>query len=439
MKFCTNCGQQLEEGQKFCTKCGKSLMLQNTNVQAPRKPIALGIKILIVSVLSIILGGGTAYGIGSYFTSEAQIVKNIEKAISSSDAKSLAQYLYSTEKDMKINEVSAAALIKFINEESSYKEDLIKSLKEGRSYDSFSMIENGRSLLVFKKYMLELEPQYLKLSSNYEGVNIKLNGQTIGKSLKDGSVKKFGPFMPGKYKLEFTFENEFGASMLEEEVKFEDGEFSFYAEFDLTILSVASYVKGLKLSVDGRETKTEINGNYTEIGPLPKGKRSILVFSKAYPWGKLESIEYNSNDMYSSNYIESFKMKDSDFAKSVVTDIKSFVQSYYAAKSTVDKEKLVNASEDCKNQFAKNHYWATAANYAFKKAYMDVEPLRVETDSYNGRDLFTVYVGSDYSYEGYDYNDSFTLSLYYDDINKRWIVSGYSTYGNLSGDLIYLQ
>lgn len=39
MPFCTKCGQEYTEGDKFCTHCGNSL--QNNNSQRPTKPVSL--------------------------------------------------------------------------------------------------------------------------------------------------------------------------------------------------------------------------------------------------------------------------------------------------------------------------------------------------------------------------------------------------------------
>jgi uncharacterized membrane protein YvbJ len=409
-------------------------------VKTPRKPMALGVKIAIGAIILIVLAGGGAFGLGTYLTSEGQIVKNIEKAINEGNAKELVKYLYSSEEDMKLDEASTEALIKFINEDEAFKEDLIERLAEGRKFESFSMTENGKTLFIFKKFVMEVEPQYLKLSSNYEGVDIKLNGASIGKSQKDGAVKKYGPFMPGSYKLEFVYENEFGRSVIEKEVEFKDEEFSTYAEFNLKTITGYASIDGLKVSVDGKETKVEVGVNGSEIGPFAGDKNSTLVFSKNYPWGNLVSIDYNSNDMSYDCYVEDFKMKESDFVKSAAPDIKAFLDSYYTAKSSLVKDLLVNATDNCKSQFESNNYWSMVANYMFKKAYINVDVLYVGKDNNTGRDIFTVYAGTDYTYNNYDYKDTFTLTMYYDEAAGKWMVDNYSTYGYLdNAELMDLQ
>ncbi|WP_139906216.1 TcaA 3rd/4th domain-containing protein [Clostridium thermarum] len=489
MKFCGNCGQQLQEGQRFCQRCGKNLMVVDNNgqvplsvepqsvhtdnlgdtqnvpventynyqqnpvsfggpvpamnvtkIKAPRKPMGLGLKIAISAIILILLGGGAFFGIGRYITSEGQVVKKIEKAINENDAKELIKYLYSSEEDMKIDEASTEILLKYINKDEYFKEELIEKLSQGRKFENFSMTENGRTLLVFKKYVMEVEPQYLKLSSNYEGVNIKLNGVSIGKSQKDGVVKKYGPFIPGSYKLEFVYENEFGSSVIEEKVELTNNEFSYYADFNLKTVYCYASTDSLKVSVDGMETNMEIGLEGSEIGPFPDDNNRTIVFSKKYPWGNLVSIDYNSDDMFYDFFIEEFKIKDSDFIKSAAPYIKDFIVSYYTAKSSLNKDLLVNATDNCKYEFERNNYWDIPEDYIFNKAYINGEALYVYKDNNTGRDMFTIYVGAEYTFIDYDNRDILTLNMYYDEATGKWMIDSYNTYGYLDNvDLIDLQ
>lgn len=62
MKYCNNCGNQLQEGQRFCDKCGKSvnyanLGANNNNNKSPQPPKKNGGKIamIIISILVFLL------------------------------------------------------------------------------------------------------------------------------------------------------------------------------------------------------------------------------------------------------------------------------------------------------------------------------------------------------------------------------------------------
>ena len=42
MKYCPNCGAEVQEGATFCEKCGASMTVQQQTVQQPQQPAAGG-------------------------------------------------------------------------------------------------------------------------------------------------------------------------------------------------------------------------------------------------------------------------------------------------------------------------------------------------------------------------------------------------------------
>ncbi|MCE7783642.1 zinc-ribbon domain-containing protein [Staphylococcus xylosus] len=65
MKYCNNCGNKLQEGQRFCDKCGRDVNGANNNVklQPPRKNNGNKMAIIIITVLVfLILIAGLLFG-----------------------------------------------------------------------------------------------------------------------------------------------------------------------------------------------------------------------------------------------------------------------------------------------------------------------------------------------------------------------------------------
>lgn len=428
------------------------------NVQAMpkknKKPMSKGAKIAILIVSVLILLGAVGFGVGLSITSEKHVVKNIKEAIEKKDSKQLAKYLYFSEGDIEIEEADVASLIEYINKNQGFKNELFKKLDDGRKYSGFEVVDNGKTMLVFKKYVLKLEPQYLELESNFENVEVKLDGKSIGKINEMFKTKKFGPFFPREYKLEYLYEYEGETVQLEKNVQLFNGKYKDKGYFDIHFVTVESEVDNMKYFLDGTEKSKEIVIGTNKLGPFSFVEESTLVFSKDYSWGKINSKEYSTFDY--SIYIEDFELKDSDFIKSAAPTIKEFVQSYYAAKSSQDSGKLVNATDNCKAVF-NDEYFFTSYQYTFKGVSVDLEEgLEVFTDEGLKTDVFKVKVAAEFTkndgdtgtdtgentegtVEDNSTKEAINLQLIYDEANKKWMVNAYDIYGWHSDDLLKLE
>lgn len=515
MKFCVNCGHPLQQGHKFCSKCGKKLVqndndsvkinqcLDNEKVVQDSQNIAEtteqkndannGVneltefstykdlsedsgksqnneiatsnkdkqtmlkwtKIALILLVALVVLGSLVFGIGLSITSEKKVVTNIRKAIENKNSKQLLKYLYCSEEDIEIDEKYAASLIDCINKDEEFKKALFNKLENGINYGGFEVKNKGKTLLVFNKYMLELQPQYLEVESNFENVEVKLDGESIGKTGKEYTAKKLGPFLPRTYKLEYIYEYENELVVLEKKVKLIKGKYKDKGYFDIHFITVDSEVDNLKYSLDGTETNKEITKKDNKIGPLSFGRKGVLVFSKNYSWGKISSKDFSTEEY--TIYIENFIIKDSDFLKSASPAIKEFTKSYYAAKNDKDSQKLVNATESCKNIFNDQFFYSNASNFEFKGISVDLQGLWVYYDEEIKKDVFKVRVAAQYTKEnkenseagntegtdnsGEDNNTKETLTLYmiYDESNKKWMVNGYDTSGWVSDNLMEIQ
>lgn len=528
MKFCVNCGNALRQRQKFCSKCGKKLVeIDNNSIEArqvleddkiaepsqttaetsgqnndrnnaenqitaintyntvsqysgqvqnnllakakkDKKPMSKVAKVAIMVLAVLLVLGSAGFGIGLSLTSEKKVVKNIKKAIEEKNSKELAKYLYCSKKDIEIDEKEAASLIEFLNEDEKYKKELFLRLENGSSYDSFDVKRNGKTLVIFNRYMMEVEPQYLELAANYEDIAIKLEGKSIGKLESSNKAKKFGPFLPGKYILEYIYENDYEPIVVKKEIRLTKGKLEDKVKFNIHEIVVESYIDKVKVSFDGKEVKEEISRSNNRIGPFSFDKAGVLVFSKDYSWGKIKTEEFNT-DVYSI-YVDAFIMKDSDFIKSAAPTIKEFVNSYYDAKSSNDAKKLVNATENCKNTFSNEFFYENSNTSTFKKVSVDLGKLLVAFDEETEKDIFEVRVAAEYiknngqtsteenteenseedreenteedtenSKEDKGIKETLNLYMFYDESNKKWMVNNYNSIGWVSDDLMEIK
>ncbi|MDP4090771.1 MAG: zinc-ribbon domain-containing protein [Bacillota bacterium] len=518
MKFCTNCGHEVEDGKKFCPSCGQNLgsaapspsaptsnqepvpvfngQAPAANTQAPgnnnqvsynseqapyssqalfnngqgkynsgqfpnngtqvqynnfqvrpakvKTPMSKKTKIIILSVFILLAALAGFIGTGTYITGKSYALNKIEKAIMNKDSKELSKYLYSTDDSLKIDEEGAAALIKLLNQSPGYRTAFIQNLKKEDSFENFSMVKNMRTLLVFKSYSLEVPGQYITLSSNYKDVEFKLNNKSIGKEDKENTEKKFGPFLPGIYQLNFTLANEFGTSTIDKEVTLSGGKVKEAGSFNLTVVTPSFDIEGLKLVVDGKEKDTVLKKSGNKIGPFPKDSTSTIQFVKKYPWGELKTKEYKATDLQYGGYIGTFETGDTDLIKSMAPDIRDFMESYYAAKSALDSGKLVNASDEYKKSFKDSIYWYTAEQYTFQKAYTTSKGGSYTGATSDGKPLFYVPITSFYQYQADNRAEGLAVYVYYDETTSKWTVNSlsynyYSGNGEVTADMIELK
>ncbi|MDP4090770.1 MAG: hypothetical protein Q8930_16085 [Bacillota bacterium] len=453
MGFCTECGGQLGLGQYYCPMCGKRVPGDAVRVSpfitddsahrvckatfTRKNPLMAG-RVLTAMAFILLTVLAVFYAAGSYLTSRNHLAARIERAIKDGDAKELERHLYSSDGELKIDEESAKAVLKLINRSENFKDELIDSLRKGRDYKCFSIIETGRRLVILKKYMLKVEPQYLKITSNCEDAEVDLDGRDIGRNWRTGISESYGPFAPGIYNLDIIMNNQYGNSKITKEIELSSGETSIYGELGLKYIKLVSPINGLKLVYNGKELDTQFNKGENTIGPFPRDSEGKLVFYKDYPWGRLQSAEYDLKNMYYNIGLNNFQIRDSGNTGTMSEDLKAFLESFYSAVSTFDDRRLVNATDNCRSSFMGDYHRGINQKCVFQRCYMSSEGVTVETNT-EGEDSFAVTVKTEYQIQEAADKDIFRLHISYDKEGQKWLVDDFEYLQSFDGEFTEIQ
>jgi len=358
MKFCTKCGEKIEEGNKFCMKCGQSVSKQveppeNTppkpevisevinqpsgglaiklpNLKLNKTQKTMVIAVAIVFVLIIVF-----YKVGESFTSRDKVVSKFNQAIATNNSSKLAKYIVSSNPKLKVDAKSMDALLKYIDKTPSYGNEIIKSINNQsremalspilnakstdiNSDELFTLEKQGKTWLFYDKYVFDLKPVYINLYTNYKDTQIFLDDKLVCTANQDDYVKEIGPYTPGLYKMRATLKGEYIS--LEQSV-----EMDLIKDIDLSdanqrIKEQELYLDGYEVTVDSNyeDAKLFANGKDTGLlvkdaknfGPVSKDSSVKLHAQMDFPWGTVKSGEVPV-DGSSGIYLEMNAVNDS--------------------------------------------------------------------------------------------------------------------------------
>ncbi|MGH4117763.1 zinc ribbon domain-containing protein [Clostridium sp.] len=261
MKYCSQCGSELRNGQSFCNKCGHKLSPIKENEKDKEKKINLNknidensdeninddlckstndninntqdvvvdlptqnnfvlskkMKIGIMSSCVIVVLTIIFFKLGYSFTQPSKVVSNFQKAISSGDKKELINLLYCNDNRLEINEKTIDPLLSYFKENPSYLTIVTKDLNKeainisitknlydqnrNDSQDMLSIVSVGKKFIFFPNYKIGIKSSFIQINASIKDASFSLNDINLGKSDTDNFSKEFGPFIPGKYNL----------------------------------------------------------------------------------------------------------------------------------------------------------------------------------------------------------------------------------------------
>lgn len=220
--FCPNCGHEIEPGTQFCGNCGYNVAeylekqgadqqsvekqadsrQQNTESKrqtpkSPKPPMSLKAKVgWIVGLVVLVLVVG-AYMIGkSYYSADKQLERMITAISSDGD---LTKYVMTDDPSLKVDTKELQPTQKYFKTHRSQLSALKSGLKSDGSYQDFQIEQDGRYLLLFPKYKLKIDPQYIRLETNHDNVAFYQGKKKIFTSTANKHSYKAGPYFPGTY------------------------------------------------------------------------------------------------------------------------------------------------------------------------------------------------------------------------------------------------
>lgn len=219
--FCPHCGNEIEKGTQFCGNCGynveeylkkqadtQSKNDQTNNAQtgehrqrstqkAPKKPMSQKTKIswIVGVVVVVLLIGGYMFG-KNYYSADKQLDRIVTALSSDGD---LAKYATTDDPSMKINDKNLQPTQKYFKTHKAQLAKFKSSMRNTGSYQNFELKQDGKYLLLFPKYKLNITPAYVTLHTNHAGVKFYQGNKKLATATSDKKSYKAGPYAPGTY------------------------------------------------------------------------------------------------------------------------------------------------------------------------------------------------------------------------------------------------
>lgn len=405
MNFCSKCGAQIQDGKMFCTNCGQPVPVNNTEYAPPATDINAqnapqqaaggtnyytpqGAPVvnskpkmtLSKAQLKIILGVAAAlvlclafYFVGASVNSKDKAVAKITAAIQSNDAAKLSKYVVCSDPKLKIDAKTLEGLVNYLNKTPSFKNEIIDSIKKqasdpisssklsketkelaalatGTSNSFFTLKTQGKAWLFFNKYVLELKPVYIKVSTNFKDTQVFLGDTLVCTADKDNFTKEIGPFAPGLYKLKAALKGQFGD--IEKAVDIDavgdldssdKGQLVINTGLDLDVgqVSVNCDDKDAELFVNGKDTGMKIK-DVKKIGPIATDGSAKMYVQKDFPWGTIKGEEAKVDGSYVD--LELSGMDEASKAKVMDAEM-NYSKSWIEALKAKDASKMASITE----------------------------------------------------------------------------------------------
>ncbi|URZ05840.1 zinc ribbon domain-containing protein [Clostridium felsineum] len=333
MKFCIKCGNKLEEGQNVCTKCGTKIqnsLSQNRGMDSGT--MSKGVlggkgKIAAIACAAIIVLVGIFIYVGKGQTNPKKVVADFEAAVDQNDKAKVKELLVASNKDLKIDDENVDILIKHLKTASD-RDNLYKNLDYQASrlsedskadlqkYNIINLTTEKKSLF-FTDYKILVNPSYITINSKLKGSDIYVNNKKVGTITSNNFTKKYGPFMPGLYKLKTVYKGKYGSIN-----KVYSIDTTLYTKTiklagKMQNLEVTSEEEDAEIFVDNKDTGKKVKDMAT-IGPIAENTKIYLTMEKD---GKKYKSEVRT---VGYDYDSSNDKKDEDKPEKFFLDFRSY-------------------------------------------------------------------------------------------------------------------
>lgn len=302
MNYCKNCGNKLKEGAKFCAKCGRPIGEQTesksrsgkkeTDGSHESKPLNEGSAkrrkkpiITIIALLALLLLGGGYYYLKNIYLSPDKVVEGFAAAVEGKQTNKVRAYINDGQREMKATAEQTEAFITYLNDNPKIYSELYEDLETEANYykEDFHSYEagvdmnnlanvklGGKKWGIFDHYVIEVQPCYVNITSDYNKTEIQIDGQKAG-TVSDEAEELFGPYLPGEHTIKAVAEGGYGKVTQSDKFdvsSLEDRTASSQFSWDDYFLSIYTNEDEAVLFVNGKSTKKKLK-EIDEIGPLP--------------------------------------------------------------------------------------------------------------------------------------------------------------------------
>ncbi|SPU07745.1 Membrane-associated protein tcaA [Bacillus licheniformis] len=434
MDFCKECGRERTKNALYCKHCGARADEERASDPAARYQRAMTRKriIIMAAIAACLILLFAGYKTGEALTSKEKLISDFEAALDQKDAKKAAKLLQSSDVDLAVTEKNVKPLLDYLKEHPDQEKELITSLKSGAGHPLMTIEKKGRRFWIYDRYVLNTEPVYLTVKTNYKDTGLFVNGKKVITTEKENFEKKIGPFVPGTYEVKAKLKS--GIADLEKKVKVTalQGDVKVNADLNghMAKLVFEEGYENLKgtLWINGQEMKINpFKG--TEFGPvLTDGSMSAQVEAQ-FPWGKLKSEKTPIEGEEIEVNLASDKGFMDDMMTAVVNHTKEAAKAFasgnvsgmtMAAPSYQNRLKEVTDGLKSSSTYYKGTYLSTVFDLDSFRLYKEDGQWKTEL---KGIEKHKSAYYDDYIAPKLEENDSgYTYTLVYSEGKKKWLI-----------------
>lgn len=494
MKLCKYCGKEVTDKTSNCQFCGKSLnedtfeeqkiseleelltssndnesslstlnsiddklRRKQTNSKHERELGANSRKKkqsrLVFTGIFIILLLVISYFVLNNIYSPTHLVKKFENAVENEDTKALSSMLTTESDEIALDTNEMDAFIKLCKSKSSEFKNMMIALEKqanggNSSYGSFpiELEKDGKHLLIFDDYKLNVLPIYINVSTTYKDTDILVNDKKLLTTEEDYYNGEVGPIAPGVHEVKAIYDT--GFFYLDKEIEVEafnptesevvdlhlKGE---EVSFDLISFGYDE-LSSINLYINDKETDYDLIDKDT-IGPLLTDGTMQASFEAEFPWGVMKTDEVPIDDTdisFNFGNSESFREGLMDL---IVTYNEEYIENYTSNKptgftttnatleDTILEEANMNKEAEIIYEGAFHGVDFYLDSFELEKSYDDLWKVKIDTITYYEQDMYSQ--GEKANLEQSE--DEVRYEVTFDPEEKKWIIVDLSYSGSM--------
>lgn len=452
-KYCTECGEAIDESLEFCQSCGHKLHTPakedlNTAIPPKKQPKNYTKKQKIImglaTALVVILIGGYAWG-KSYFSPE----KTAERFITAIIEEDYDQVQELTMmKGETISKAEAEALVTLAKEEAHYINIETMNLEDFTyQNDLMKLTENGKHLFIFPRYQFSLVPQYADLDLPFKDIETTFNEETFPAEEINEQNIVYGPLAPGKYKLHSSYSGELTEAESEEVLILgsSNGDTVYHSvQLDAESTTFELYnannspIKSAYLEVNEQQVPFDESMRIDAFGPLNLDGSVTATPIIETEWGKVTLEDIKIEEDYYELILDTVNKELMDNLSEVIL---LYGEEYVEAHAANDAKIYTTVTEKLRKNFQEDFSYNIDFEYNFTGQLDKIEINYDELEFYEENEVaipvnFHFTASTFYSDEQPELEeqiDTVTLIMVFDSDKEKWLIGGtgsYSSFGN---------
>lgn len=363
VKYCKECGGELDASVKFCKHCGASLEQSSPVVPKEteakpkeRKKLTAKQKLIYSIVAAVVVLVSGLFVWGKSYTSPENTLERFIDALAEDDYKKVQKLVLVENKAITDEEAKAVVLLD--NKDYGYIDLDFKTTKEFYDYNSlFDMEKNGKWLGIFDSYRISLEPQSIEVYLPFEGVEVTFNGKKFKPSQEDGLMAVYGPIAPGVYEVESSFKGDYTEVDSKDKISLVNG-YSIHdinLEADYVYLQLDNYtnipITNAYIEVNDQQVKFNEDFYIEGFGPVSLDGTTTVKPVIETEWGTINADAIKLEESYHS--IEISSVPD-ELTTTVSDSILLYGEDYVKAHAAYDVSLFTNVTERLADIFTSN-------------------------------------------------------------------------------------